>query len=329
MRAFADARPTVAIVAHDAGAETVDLLAPFAVLAESGVADVVVVSPRGGTVPLMPALRLGSVTSFAAFDAAHPSGADLVIVPALHASEAPEMLAWLDAQAAHRAKVAGICDGAKTVAAAGLLAGHTATAHWYAIEGLERGYRDVRWVRDRRWVDDGPVMTTAGVTAAVPASLHVVATIGDEAVMRATARRLGMPPPSDAHDTAPFHLTFARVGTLLGNLLLPWRHETIAVPVTDGIDELALALTADAWSRTYRSQVVTTGSAPTVRTHHGLTLVVDRPGGGPVGDAVVTVGDGPPGGALDRALEGIDARYGRATADLVALQLEYAWPAAP
>lgn len=320
--------PVVAIVAHEAGAETVDLLAPYAVLAEAGIA-VVVVSPRGGGVPLMPALRLDGVSSFAAFDAAHPGGADVVIVPALHASEPPEVLAWVAGQAARRARVAGICDGAKTVAATGLLGGHTATTHWYAIGSLAHDHRDVRWVRDRRWVDDGPVLTTAGVTAAVPASLHLVAALAGDEVMRRTAQRLGAPPASATHDSRPFHLTFARVGTLVGNLLVPWRHETIAVPVVDGIDELALAVTADAWSRTYRSRVVTTAPAPSVRTRHGLTLVVDRPGAAAAADAIVTVGDGPPWAALDRALAGIDARYGRDTAALVALELEYPWATPP
>jgi hypothetical protein len=93
--------------------------------------------------------------------------------------------------------------------------------------------------------------------------------------------------------------------------------------VASGFDEIALALMADAWSRTYRSKAVASSSTDTVKSLRGLTLV-------PTPEAVATAHvvrlRNPAAAALDIALRGIDSRYGRATSNFVALQLEYPLP---
>ena len=92
-----------------------------------------------------------------------------------------------------------------------------------------------------------------------------------------------------------------------------------------GMDEVSLALAADAWSRTYRSRVLTfAGSAGAVATRHGLRIVPDQVGTAWQADRLLqVVDDQPPAQALDSALQQIAARYGARTADVVAMQLEY------
>jgi hypothetical protein len=136
------------------------------------------------------------------------------------------------------------------------------------------------------------------------------------------AGQLGIPRWDAAHDAAAFHLDRGHVRTAAGNWLAFWSHETLAIAVEDGVDEIALALAADAWSRTYRSRAVTSAPSP-VTTRRGLTLVPDE-------DAVRHRALPPlptehPARALDAALAGIGERYGEATAAFVALQLEYPW----
>ena len=82
-----------------------------------------------GPVQLFPVLKVETDATIAEFDAAHPAGADYVIVPAMGRDDDPAVLAWLKLQAEKGAVIIGICAGAKVVAAAGLLDGKRATTH--------------------------------------------------------------------------------------------------------------------------------------------------------------------------------------------------------
>ncbi|MCA8297768.1 DJ-1/PfpI family protein [Burkholderia sp. AU30198] len=314
-------RPLVAIVADNAGTETTDFIVPYAILKTSGAADVIAVSADEGEVELMPALRMLADTTFERFDAATPAGADVVIVPALHRADSPAVLAWLRKQAAAGATMVAICDGAEVLANAGLLRHRTATAHWYSRDGLRRRFADTTWIDDRRYVMDGNVMTTTGVSASIPASLALVSALAGPAAARETARRVGAQAWSDVHDGRRFALTARAVAVALTNRVAFWRHETFDLPVENGFDELPVALTADAWARTWRSDVVATADARVIASRHGLRLLAQPPN---VRHARVTMPAGRRGEAvLPGVLGDIAARYGEATSGWVALLLEY------
>ena len=71
---------------------------------------------------------------------------------------------------------------------AGLLGGKSATTHWDDIDDLRRLLPDTRVLEGVRWVDEGAVITAAGVSAGLDVSLHVVARLaGNELALR-TAR---------------------------------------------------------------------------------------------------------------------------------------------
>ena len=313
-------RPLIAIAADNAGTETTDLIVPYGVLKEAGIADVVIVSTHAGAVSLMPALTIRPDTTMGAFDAAHPSGADIVIVPAQHDSRNKTVIDWVRGQSAKGATVVSICEGAWIAARAGILDGKAATTHWYAFDSISRAFPAARWVRDRRYVFDDNVMTTTGITASIPASLALVEALAGRSRAEAVATALGIEAWGPAHDAAPFHLTARRMWLVTRNVLAFWGHETLSIPIADGVDEIALALTADAWSRTYRPQAIATPGGGAVRSRHGLVLIPDAE----TGDHQLSLPGAPSAKALDRALEEIGTRYGKATADFVALQLEYA-----
>lgn len=320
------ARPLVAIVADNRGAETTDLMIPQAVLTRSGLVDVTVIAPTDATIAMMPALSIEPQDTLAGFDKAHPDGADYVIVPAYHHDdrEGP-IVAWIRQQAASRATIIGICEGAKVLGRAGLLDGRMATTHWYAIDGLMRAHPAMRYARDRRYVVDRGVVTTTGVTASIPVSLALVEAIGGKEHAEKLAAQLGVSGYDAAHDSRDFHLNAGWVWQLVSNSAAVWGHETIGIPVADGVDGIALALTADAWSRTYRSKALALTSQATVLTADGLKLTT---GGRSARETDLTRSLDPaipPASQLDRALEAIAARYGRGTAGFVALQLEFPW----
>src|SRR5262249_59985620 len=108
----------------------------------------------------------------------------------------------------------------------------------------------VRWVRDRRYVADRGVVTTTGVSASIPVSLAMVEAIGGRARAETLARELGVEAWDAGHDSSVYHLDRGSALTAVRNSLAFSTHDTIGIPVAPGVDEIALALTADAYSRT-------------------------------------------------------------------------------
>ena len=315
------ARPLVVVLADNAATETTDFVIPYGVLKESGVADVLSVSTGPGAVTLVPALRIRADMPMAEFDAAHPAGADILIVPAMQRNDDPALLRWVRAQSDKGALVVAICEGAWVVANAGLLEGRSATSHWLALGRLAKALPATRWVRDHRWVVDGPVMTTTGVSASLPASLALVEAIAGRPAAQRTADRLGLASWTSEHDSAAFALTAGHVALAATHWLARWRHETIEIPVDAGFDETSTALQADAWSRTFRSQARATHAGGAARSRRGLVVETHTASAGsltlPAAPATQA------GIALDTTLQDIAARYGESTADLVALGLEH------
>lgn len=319
------ARPLVAIVGANGGTETTDYLMPYGILKRADVADVVALATGPGPVTLYPVLAVLPDATIAEFDARHPEGADYVIVPALAREDDVAVLRWLQAQAAKGATIVGVCVGAKVVANAGLLDGKRATTHWYVREDLLEEHPAVRWVADRRLVVDGGVATTTGITASMPMALTLVEAIAGRARAEAVARDLGVARWDARHASGAFTFTRTFATTVLANAVAFWRREELGLELAPGVDEVSLALVADAWSRTYRSRAVTySSSAGPLPTRSGLRVVPDEVGGRPpAAELLPRFGDRTPARALDDALRGIAERYGERTADMVAMQLEY------
>jgi putative intracellular protease/amidase len=317
--------PLVAVAGLNRGTETTDYLVPYGVLAQSGAAQVIALGTQAGPIQLMPALKIEPQATLAEFDARFPDGADYVIVPAVHEPDDTTLVDWVRAQAHKGAVIVGVCDGVWVVANAGLLNGRRATGHWYSLGRLERKFSDTRWVTNRRYVADDSVVTTTGVTASIPVSLALVEAIAGRDRATEVAQELGARDWSTAHNSSDFALNYAYVLTAAHNELSFWSHERVGVPVSTGIDEIALALVADAYSRTYRSQALSVSdSEARIRTRRGLLLLPDGAASTAKVSRVLPGFDSiPPVRALDWALAGIADAYGQPTAAFVALQIEY------
>lgn len=318
------ARPLVAIVGINDATETTDYLLPYGILKRADVADVVSLATEPGPVRLFPALSVQPDATIAAFDAAHPRGADHVIVPAMSRDDDPAVIAWLRSQAGKGAVIVGICAGAKVVAAAGLLSGKRAVTHWYYLDALRKIDPTISHVPDRRMVADEGVVTTTGITASMPMMLTLVEAIAGRARAEAVARELGIARWDARHASGAFALTRPFAAMVLANRLAFWNHEELGIALAPGMNEISLTLAADAWSRTYRSKVTTYAASGMVGTRSGIRLIPDRQDADwPRDRRVPAFSDGKPADVLDRTLDAITARYGASTADAVAMQLEY------
>ncbi|HYD45220.1 MAG TPA: DJ-1/PfpI family protein [Phenylobacterium sp.] len=312
----AAAKPFVAILADSRGTVATDLLAPYAILAESGAVEVKVVARDRAAVRLTPGYAWVRPQMTLAELARHRP--DVIIVPALEVEDDPATAAWLRGQLAAGARVMSICNGARVLAKAGLLEGRQATVHWFSVGRLKKSHPNVRWRQDRRWVTDGPITTTAGISAGEPATLALLAELAGEPVMRATAARMGQPLPDPRHDGTRYRLTLGGMVTTVLNRAQFWAQEDVAIPLAPGFDELALGTAIDAWSRTYRSTGWAVGPAG-VTSRHGLQVFSAR--GLPERFDRRVALPGPD--VMARTLAAVGRAYGRATGRFVALQFEH------
>jgi putative intracellular protease/amidase len=318
-------RPLIAIVGINEESETTDYLMPYGILKRADVADVVALGTKPGPVKLFPVLSVEPDATIADFDTKHPDGADYVIVPAMSRDDDPVALQWIKSQAAKGAVIIGVCVGALVVGNTGLLDGKRATTHWYSLKELRDRHPAIHYVADRRLVADRGVATTTGITASMPMSLILIEAIAGRDKAEAVGRDLGLAKWDARHDSGAFQFTRPFALTAMGNTLAFWNKEQLGIELAPGVDEVSLALVADAWSRTYRSRAVTfAGTAGALPTRSGLRILPQQVATDwPAKQRLPAIGALPPAKALDQALLAIEARYGMGTADLVAMQLEY------
>ncbi len=319
------ARPLIAVIGINDATETTDYLMTYGILQRADVADVVALATEPGPIKLYPALTVEPQATVAEFDAQHPEGADYVIVPAMSRDDDPTVMRWLKAQVAKGAIIVSVCVGATVVGQAGLLDGKRATTHWYYLKKLLDAHPTIRYVPNRRLVVDHGVATTTGISASMPMMLTLVEAIAGRPRAEEVAHDLGLASWDARHDSDAFGITRPFALTVIGNRLAFWNRENVGIELRPGMDEVSLALVADAWSRTYRSRAVTfAATAGAVETRTGLRIVPDRiaarEGAPPF---ILATDNHPPAIALDETLNAISTRYGERTAYVVAMQLEY------
>jgi transcriptional regulator GlxA family with amidase domain len=158
------------------GTVITDALGPYEVFARSPEFFVYTVS-AGPAAMLSGGLAVAPDYSLGDVDAGTAPGPDVVVIPAVVSpagSKERPLREWLARRAGRGAQLLGVCAGSRLLAAAGLLDGRRATSHWSRIRGLERSRPQVDWVRGQRYIQDGTITTTAGVTSGVFGALQLV-----------------------------------------------------------------------------------------------------------------------------------------------------------
>ncbi|MFE9971112.1 helix-turn-helix domain-containing protein [Streptomyces hirsutus] len=127
--------------------------------------------------------------------------ADLIAVPAGSCYETrdfpSELLDALRRGVDRGARVLSVCSGVFVLAAAGLLDGRRAAAHWRHADALTRRYPHLTVEPDVLYVDEDPVITSAGTAAGIDACLHLVRKEQGPEVANRIARRMVVPPHRD------------------------------------------------------------------------------------------------------------------------------------
>ena len=318
---FGRTKPLIAVVGLNAGTETVDFVVPFGVLSRSGVADVISVSTAQGPV------RMGNWSfqlqeTLDSFDRKYPEGADYVIVPNTSRNDDPTLVNWVAAQGRKSGTLVSICLGAMVVANTGLMDGHRATSYYASEADRATKYPNVKWQSNVRYVADGKIVSSAGISAAIPASIALVEAIAGHTKARQVATELGVPDWGTEHNSDVFQGGQHDEGMRRPDADL----DVIAVSVKAGDDEVALALTADAYffSGKSRAYVLSTSSAP-ITLRHGLAVIPNLVAGAKdrVTRVLPPLNQERPMRALDEALQDIAKTYGHHSAAHSAMMMEY------
>jgi transcriptional regulator GlxA family with amidase domain len=147
------------------------------------------------------AARAGAVRSTTGYDVQAVAGlealdtADTIVVPGFWplTDPAPEILDGLRKAARRGARVASVCIGAFALAASGVLDGRIATTHWEHSDAMAARFPAVRLRPDVLYVDEGQVLTSAGVSAGIDLCLHLYRTDHGAAAAADVARRMVAP----------------------------------------------------------------------------------------------------------------------------------------
>ena len=118
---------------------------------------------------------------------------DVLIVPGGVVDQplrCPATLAWLRQAAAGARLTASVCTGAFLLAELGLLDGRRATTHWEDLGDLQAAYPGVRVIDGVPYVDEGTLVTSAGISAGIGMSLHLVGRLAGTELARLTARQM-------------------------------------------------------------------------------------------------------------------------------------------
>jgi transcriptional regulator GlxA family with amidase domain len=117
---------------------------------------------------------------------------DLLVIGGGMEDETPELVEFVRRAPEHSRRIAATCMGAFILAAAGLLDGRRATTHWLRARELQARYPKIRVEEDHIFVADGPVWTSAGMTAGIDLALALIEEDHGAELARTVARKLVM-----------------------------------------------------------------------------------------------------------------------------------------
>lgn len=196
--------------------------------------------------------------------------ADTVVVPGTRLPEArrdgvlPDEVAAALATIGSDTRIMSICTGAFVLAAAGLLDGRRATTHWQHSDAFRRLFPAVELDEDVLWVDEGQVLTSAGLSAGVDLCLHVIRRDHGSAVANEVARSCVVPPWREGGQAQFIERPLPEPGRSGPALARAWASEQLAAgSAAAEVDVAAMAARANQSVRTLsRHFVAETGVTP-------------------------------------------------------------------
>jgi AraC family transcriptional regulator, transcriptional activator FtrA len=205
------------------------------------------------------------------------AAADLIIVvgaaPPLPGPPAA-LIAQLQQAVRRGATVASACTGAFVLAAAGLLDGRRATTHWMHAPLLARQYPKVLVEADRLYIEDGPILTSAGSAAAIDLCLHLIRRDHGAEIANSVARQMVVPPHRSGGQSQYIEMTIPEPGHPddLAETL-QWAQQHLDQPITVEILAARAAMSPRTFARRFRDQM---GTTPGIWLNRHRVMLAER-----------------------------------------------------
>ncbi|MDH5432771.1 MAG: DJ-1/PfpI family protein [Gammaproteobacteria bacterium] len=122
----------------------------------------------------------------------HPQLDVLIVVGGVHTEEMNKqsVLDWIKHQSKLIQLTASVCTGAFLLAKADVINNQTVTTHWEDIADLKNSFPDLNIEEKRRWIDEGDIVTSGGISAGIDMSLHLVSKLYSEELAEQTAKQM-------------------------------------------------------------------------------------------------------------------------------------------
>lgn len=122
----------------------------------------------------------------------HPEIDVLVVSGGIHTDEMKKhhVIDWISQQSRRASLVASVCTGVFLLAKAEILDKHKVTTHWEDVADLRKLFPQLTVVEDVRWVDEGSIITSGGISAGIDMSLHLVSKLHSNDLAEKTARQM-------------------------------------------------------------------------------------------------------------------------------------------
>lgn len=204
-------------------------------------------------------LEWGAVEIRTPFGLDEAAAADVLIVPGKQdflVPPHPDVITVLRAAYAAGARIGSICVGAFTLAAAGLLDGRRVTTHWQWADSLTRRYPAVEVDPSAMFVDDGQILTSAGVAAGLDMCLHLIRQDAGPDLADRTARRLILPSWREGGQAPYIESTRPEDDSLQG--IVEWMEENALEPLDLGRIARHASMSVRSLNRHFRARLGTT-----------------------------------------------------------------------
>jgi transcriptional regulator GlxA family with amidase domain len=205
-------------------------------------------------------LRANGFTMQTEHGLADAARADLVIVPPLGLAyqPSPELVTCLHGAVERGARLVSLCSGAFVLARAGLLDGRRATTHWRYTDRFAAEFPEVDVVPDVLFVEDGPILTSAGTAAGIDLCLHLIREAFGARAANAVARRMVVPPQREGGQAQYVRHPVPEVAAESLAPVLDWAQEHLAEDLSVAVLAQRALMSPRTFARRFREETGTT-----------------------------------------------------------------------
>ncbi len=272
--AYDPKKQTIAVLLGNETTEGSDFSIPYELFSRTEAFNVYAVASDNQVRTLTGGLDVVPHYSFNEMDQLLGKSPDLIVIPFMTMQDEKKyepIRAWIQKHA--KTTFLTICGGSGNLAATGLLKGKSAASHWQNMVFFPKQFPETKWVDDQRYVHDGNVVSSAGVSSGIDAVLYMISQKVGEPMAAKIAKEMKYPsyhfvqnPKMDPFD---FDLR-----TYIMNNAFQWNKTKAGVLLYNGVEEMALASVFDIYADTGTTNVLAISSTEhPVVTKHGLNLI--------------------------------------------------------